>query len=488
MKKKELISLILFLSLILILMMDSTLILSNEVLIAADFRIYFDVIGIIIAVYTILHGAAILSFGYISDIIPRKNLLIIAGFLWGVTAVLHLFITEMWQLVLARMVAAIATGVTAPLSISYLADIVTSKARSKAFAFWSLISTIASLIAGSIALSFNTIPYEEIEAAGISDNINYIILNYSDLVHTWRYPFLYLGIIVIILSFFNIFFTVEPQRGVQDFHIKEEKYQYSYKIKISDLKYVFTRRSNLFLILNLFDVVASGLLVAFIFPYINLEMGISFGDPLGLKSIIVMLLIVIPLALIIGQFGFAHWGDKRVQRGDLSGRVKVATICGIVNIPFLVIAFIFAPNVTKQTFFFGEFATKGAEFWIFWVIFSLLLGVGLAFSFGIAPNWYSSLIDVNLPEHRGTMVAVASFVDTFGRALGAFLGGIIVTATDSFSMALLWSTLIFGIISICFWIPLFFTCEKDFNEVANIIKEREKKMKIDQQKEIIIDE
>lgn len=461
-------------------MMDNSLILPNQVLIAAELGIYFDTIGIMLGTYTILHGVSILSFGYISDLVERKRLLVVAGFLWGVSALLHLLIAEFWQLFLARMVAAVATGVTAPLSISYLSDIIPSSSRSKAFAFWSLITTIAYLIAGALALSFNRIPYEEIEAVGISENLNYIIVHYSDLVNTWRYPFFYLGILVLLLSFMNIFFTIEPKRGAKDRGLEklldEEKYQYSYKIKVSDLKYVFTRKSNAFLIINLFDVVSSGLLTAFIFPYINLEMGISFGSPIGLSAIIILLLFIIPIGLIIGQFGLAHWGDKKVQEGDLSGRVKVATICGILNIPFLIFAFLMSPNVASKSFFFGVILTNDTEFWILWIIFSLLLGLGLAFSFGIAPNWYSSLIDVNLPEHRGTMVAIASFIDSFGRAFGAFLGGFIVTATDSFSAALFWSTFIFGIISICFWIPLFFTCEKDFNEVAEILKERANKL------------
>ncbi|MHA1724734.1 MAG: MFS transporter [Promethearchaeota archaeon] len=481
MKKKEIISLFLFLFLILILIMDNTLIVSNEVLIAADLGIYFDIIGIMLGIYTIIHGIAILSFGYLSDIVTRKKLLIVAGFLWGITALFHILITEVWQLFFARIVAAIATGVTAPLSISYLADIIPSTARSKAFAFWSLISTVGYLIAGSFALSFNQIPYEELEAAGVSENLNYIIINYSHLVNTWRYPFFYLGILALFVSFLNIFFTIEPKRGAKDKGLepllKEERYQYSYKIKFSDLKFIFVRKSNFFLILNFFDVIASGLLTAFIFPYINLEMGISFSDPKGLLAIGILLAFIIPLALFIGQFGLAHWGDKKVQNGDLSGRVKVATICGILNLPFLIVAFLMSPNVSRKTFFFDTFSTGGIEFWLFWIIFSLLLGIGLAFSFGIAPNWYSSLVDVNLPEHRGTMVAIASFVDTFGRAFGAVLGGFIVTTTNSFSTALFWSTLIFGIVSTCFWLPLFLTCQKDFNAVAEILKERAEKLK-----------
>jgi MFS family permease len=336
-------------------------------------------------------------------------------------------------------------------------------------------------MAGTIALMFNRIPYQELEAVGISENLNYIISHYPDLLNTWRYPFLYLGIFALITTTLNLLFTTEPKRAAKEKSLEkilaENNFQYKYKIKISDLKLILTKKSNFFLIMNFFDVVASGLLVAFLFPYLNLEMGISFGDPFGLLAIIVLLLFIVPLGFVIGQFGFAHLGDKKVQHGDLSGRIKIATICGILNIPFLLFAFYMSPKVSNLTFFFGSLIVDYVGFWILWVIFSSFLGIGLAFTFGIAPNWYSSLVDVNLPEHRGTMIAMASFIDTIGRAFGAILGGFIITATNMFSLALFWSTLIFGILSTCFWIPLFFTCNKDLKEITETLKNRAEKIK-----------
>jgi len=475
MKKRELLSLLIFLLLILIIIIDNALILPNQVLIAADLNIYFDVLGLVLGLYIIVTGISLITFGYLTDILSRKKLILFAGVLWSIIAILHITIIEFWQLLFLRILAAIATGVTTPLVISYLADIVSSDSRAKTFAVWSLFSTLASLIGGIIALMFNRIPFEriDIESESIRANIDFIKLNYPNLLSTWKYPFLILGILALILTILNFFITIEPKRAAGDKYFEdllvEDKFRYSYKIKLRDLRYIFTRKSNFFLIINLFDVVASGLLVAYIFPYFELELGINITN---IVTAIVLILIIGPLGLIIGQFGLAHWGDKKVQKGDLSGRVKVATICSILTLPFLLLALSMAPNVSAQTFFFGRLNVDIMGFWILWVIFSILLGIGLAFTFGIAPNWYSSLIDVNLPEHRGTMVAMGSFIDTFGRALGAIIGGFMVTITDNFSATIFWSTLIFGIISTCFWIPLFFTCKKDFVEVDEIMKKR----------------
>lgn len=484
MKKREILSLTLFIILISIIIMDSSLILPNQVLIAADLGIYFDIIGLIIGSYIIINGISIIGFGYLTDRIERKKLLIFAGVLWSITAIMHILISNLIQLFIARFAAAIAVGVTGPLAISYLTDIVSSDSRSKIFAVWSFLSTIGSIFAGIFALTFNRIPFEriDIESESIRENIQFIALNYPNLLNTWRFPFIVLGFISLIFTILNFLLTQEPKRAAKDKLLEEilenEAYHYSYRIKFSDLKSIFKRKSNLFLTINLFDVVVSGLLIAYIFPYFELEMGISFGDPLGLSAIIVLFIIIVPLSLIIGQFGLAHWGDRKVQNGDLSGRVKVATICGILNIPFLLLAFSMTPNVANQTFFLSNISVNLVGFWLLWIIFGLFIGIGLGFSLGIAPNWFSSLIDGNLPEHRGTMVAMGLFIDTFGRALGVILGGFVVNLTDSFSLTIIWSTLIFGIISTCFWIPLFYTSKKDYEDINEIMKERTEKLKI----------
>ena len=481
MKRRELFSLILFLTLIMIITMDGAIVLPNQVLIAADFG-FTDLafIGLMIGLYTIVGGISVIFFGYATDLVNRKNLLVFAGFLWAITAILHFAITDIWQLIFLRLLAAIATGVTAPVAFSYLSDIVSSDSRSKAFAFWGLITTVGGLVAGSIALMFNKIPYNEIESVGISENLVEIIKNYPTLLNTWRYPFLLLGVLALVFSILNLLLTHEPKRAAKEKDLQEllsdEDLQYSYKIKFSDLKFIYERKSNLFLIINLFDVVGTGILIAYIFPYINLEMGISFGDPDGLAKILVLLLIAAPAGLIVGQFGLAHWADKKVQAGDLSGRVKVATICGILNLPFLLTALAMSPNVRTSTFFFGTVSVDPFGFWFLWIVFAILLGIGLAFSLAIGPNWYSSLIDVNLPENRGTMIAVASFIDTIGRSLGAFIGAMVILQTDSVAATIFWTSLIAGIASTCLWIPLFLTCDKDFYEVADILKKRAEEM------------
>ncbi len=471
MKKRELISLFFFLSLILIITLDNALFLPNEVLIMADLGINFTTLGIIISIYTIVNGISILIFGYITDMIERKKMLILAGVLWSLVAILHIFVEEFWQLMLVRIVAAIAVSITAPLVISYLADIISSDSRSKSFAFWGLLTNIGLLVAGVIALAFNAVDFEAI-ALPLDQKIDFIALTYPNILYTWRLPYFYLGIIALRFTILNYFVTIEPKRAAKEKQLEEvfldENILYSYKIKLSDLKLIFKRKSNFFLVFNFFDVIASGLVLAYIFPYIQLEIGVSIID---IKVIILFLFIII-LGLIIGQFWLAHLGDKKVKRGDLSGRVKVATICAILNLPFFLFGFAMTPNVANSSFFFGTLVVNEIGFWVFWLIYCTFIGVGLAFTMGIGPNWFSSMIDVNFPENRGTMVAVGLFIDSIGKALGVLIGGFVVTLTGSFSATIFWVFLISGIFSTCLWIPLFFTAKKDYLEINEEMKNR----------------
>ena len=69
-------------------------------------------------------------------------------------------------------------------------------------------------------------------------------------------------------------------------------------------------------------------------------------------------------------------------------------------------------------------------------------------------------------------------------ALGAAIGGFVVTVTGSFSATIFWVFLIAGIFSTCLWIPLFFTAKKDYIEINKAMEERASSLNQVQQEEI----
>ncbi|MCP4763656.1 MAG: MFS transporter [archaeon] len=115
-------------------------------------------------------------------------------------------------------------------------------------------------------------------------------------------------------------------------------------------------------------------------------------------------------------------------------------------------------------------------------VMGIILSIGLGFWLGVGPNWYASIIDVNLPEHRGTMIAMASFMDSIGRAIGSGLGGLIIeifilqNSIAPITDTLIFSILTVGVISAILWLPILKYCEKDFKEIIDTLQERAKKL------------
>jgi MFS family permease len=84
----------------------------------------------------------------------------------------------------------------------------------------------------------------------------------------------------------------------------------------------------------------------------------------------------------------------------------------------------------------------------------------------------SSVVEVNLPEHRATMIALANFADLLGNALGPLIGSYISTF---FSIqTAMWSMLIFWALNVLLWIPVLTNIRADLATMHERLEERAK--------------
>ena len=477
----------LFLPIIILVSSDAALLLTNQIQIVISFDTNMSFIGAIVGISLITKAISTLIFGYASDKYSRKKILIIGGIIWSFGELAVSLSPNKLSLLIFRVIASIGAGATTPVTMSLLADIFSSEKRGKSFAWFGIATMIGDLAGGMIGLMFNPIQSTDFPASIITfeEKINYLASTFPiEVIELWRKPFLImfvLGLIFVTL----IFLIKEPKRGGSESALRDilsdedVNYEDTYKIKKEDLKYIYTRKSNFWLIINFVDTIFSGLLLGFLITWLTLEVELSFT----LEDMVAVLPFVLILAfsLIFGQLFFAKIGDKKYTSGDYAGRVKVAVFCGIVQIPFLILGFLFAPNASNKTFFKGSLDLSGnsTAFMLVFILMAVVLGLGISFWMGVGPNWYSSMLDVNLPEHRGTMIATAAFMDAIGRAIGAWLGGALITyfTYTRNSIAPITDTIIFtiltvGVLSALLWIPILKYCKKDFEEVATIIKER----------------
>jgi len=498
-KLNIIIPVLLFLPLLLFISGDGGILLANEVLIIVDFRLTeFAIIGIIVGMSQIVRAISVMVFGYLADKYQRKLTLLLGGLIWASGMLICGYAPSPYWLLIGRIIASIGAGSDAPLSISLLSDIFPAKERGKSFAWWGLATTIGGLGTGVLALSFNKINYDFTnETISLQERIQYITEHYannpdpsiSQLVSYWRYPF-YLMAILGVISSLLILLVKEPKRGIaedklHDILINSDiDYSKTYTIKLKDLKYIYKRKSNFWLIINFVDTIFSGLLLGFIFVWL-LELGIRL-DNLGTQlPLLIPFMLIIVGFMLWGQFYFAHRGDKLVKNGDYAGRVKIAIFCGVAHIPFLIIAVFFYPDLGTYTFFKGslDLSSNIHLFAVLFILMAIVLGLGLGIEFGVGPAWFASMIDVNLPENRGSMIAAASFMDAIGRGLGAWWGALIIDwfkgplgSIKPVSDTIAFTTLTFGVISALLWLPILKYAKKDFKEVHDIIEQRAKNL------------
>jgi predicted MFS family arabinose efflux permease len=169
----------------------------------------------------------------------------------------------------------------------------------------------------------------------------------------------------------------------------------------------------------------------------------------------VLLFAIIGIAIFMGPPLFGWFGD-RWFRHTSKGRLLVCIICNYLSlIP------IFIAVVTP----FSAVNLVAAAFVI------SMLAVGLFINGGIGPNWYSTLLDINLPENRGTMISLALMFDSIGKGIGPFITGLFVDLQTAF----LWAIIIW-LISSFFWLPALHSISKDINSVNSILGQRAKEM------------
>ena len=93
---------------------------------------------------------------------------------------------------------------------------------------------------------------------------------------------------------------------------------------------------------------------------------------------------------------------------------------------------------------------------------------------GVNPNWYGTLTDINLPEHRATMISLASVKDQAGNALGPLVGAYFATLWGL--KAAMASVLVFWVLNILFWTPVLRYVRKDIGQAHRILTERAAEM------------
>ena len=365
--------------------------------IGADLGVGEGAIALVTTLSFLLSAIAAVGWAYAGDRRDRKPVLMAGTLLWaagtGGTALAGGYGT----FVLTQVVAAVGLGAVASVGFSVVSDLISPRRRGLVMSFWGLsqgLGTLGGTLAGGL-------------------------LGHAD----WRRPFVVVTVVGVVAAGAYLF-TYDIRRG--DSQPELAGVAYEHRISRSDLPGILARRTNVWLILQgLSAQVAFGSLVwlPVLFRSRAEAQGYTGGTAIVLGSVFATLFTLGGTLSILGGLV----GD-RLQRRTPRGRALVAAVGVLAAVPFYLVLFFVPMKIDVP-----DGASSGAV--VRGVLRSVLTEptvaaalatavVALALTSANSPNWFAMIVDVNPPEHRGTVYSLGNLVNGVGRAGGNALVGV----------------------------------------------------------------
>ncbi|WP_371803127.1 MFS transporter [Candidatus Lokiarchaeum ossiferum] len=322
-----------------------------------------------------------------------------------------------------------------------------------------IVPTIFSMVGDTAQPEKRTAAFAYINVAMIMGQLVGMLLG-GMMGDIWRIAYLITGTFSLLLAF-GLLGIKEPKRGAAEKELRGiEGAEYNFSLTKEDFKKIWSNKSNFWLITNFIDCIPSGIAFFLIFKYLEDTRNM---DP----EMITMVVLIAFIFGIGGALVFGFLGDRLFKK-DRRAKVLIALICNAFPILFFIIFLLSDYNLPDG-------ASMGDALSI--PAFVLAVGSLILLMFvnqGVGPNWHSTLTDVNLPEHRATMISLASFMDLIGHTVGPLIAGFM---TAQFGLqAAMWAAVFFWGLNVVLWLPIFFYIEKDLDNIHSVLEGRAKMM------------
>ncbi|MCC7294679.1 MAG: MFS transporter [Acidobacteria bacterium] len=392
-------------------------------------------LGWVTFVFTLCAAAATIAAGLLAGRGSRLRLCLAGSLTYGAIAVLSVLIphgrTGYAVFFLARALAGFGIGLIVPSVFALASDLVAADRRSTALGVLSV-----AMLAGRLA-GF---------AAGGAFAAN------------WRTAYALIGAINLALAA-ALASLREPPRGIREPELREAILAgavYRFRWTRKDAGALRAAPSNLWLIFNFVDVIPGSIILFLIFKYMK---DVHNMDAAAVNAAITGVF----AAGAAGAIVFGRVGDLWFRR-DRRAKVWTALLCNAVPALFMI------PFLTSRVWIpdgagVGEtFAVPGAVGLAAWIAAAVFINQG------VNPNWYGTLTDVNLPEHRAAMISFASVMDMAGNALGPLCASYLATRFGlRTAMA---AVLAFWIFNVFLWLPILSRVRRDLDRVHAILSGR----------------
>lgn len=328
----------------------------------------FKLGGEISLVFWLIGGFFTLFFGYFTDIVSRKKLLIVSMLFGEIPCFLTGFVETYQQFFWLRALTGIGIGAIIPITYSLLADYFPSNMRSAATGYLGLI-------------------------VGLGIGGGQLLAGFTGPEYGWKISF----IIVSVPNFFFLllyaFFATEPERGKSDENVSDIT-----KIDYSIIKKLVSKKTNILVFLQ---GIAGTVPWSVFFVYLTDYLAQDIGYSVQVASLVVF---VIGIAAMVGGFVGGLIGNKLYNiepryQPLLSG---ICTFIGMIPTAFLINLNPVSANAS--------------------VTYPIILGLLSGFFITItAPNMKAVLMNVNHPQTRGMAFSIYNLADGLGRGFGPFI-------------------------------------------------------------------
>jgi MFS family permease len=402
--------------------------------IMSEYSITESSIGTIGSAFTIVGAAVSLIFGFMADRTSRKWLLafvILAGEIPCLLTGFPAFTRTYNQLLFLRILTGLGIGGIFPITFSLIGDYFHAHHRAMANAAvgaaWGIGQLLGGILAGFLAGPFG-----------------------------WRFPFIVAALPNFLLVPLFLLIAREPQRGAHEEQVQALRAQgieYKEKIRLADLKYVLTNKTNILgYVQGIPGSLPWGILPFYLIAYYEIVQGFS-------KEMATTIFTLFGVGATIGGL-LGAWAGQILYRRDprylplLCGGTVLA---GIIPTLFM----LNIPWPESPTF----------AYMLIPILFALFAGAMIAVA---GPNIKAMLLNVNPPEHRGTVFALHNLFDAIGRGVGPFIGGLLIVSrgypfTIYFS-ALMWIPC--GLI----YLAIYWTIRDDLNYMDNYMDAKRTKL------------
>jgi MFS family permease len=421
------------------------------------------------ALFLLASSSFALIWGYYSDRINRTKLILAGGFSWTIGMLLTGVSMGFLMITLSRIISGAGLGCVLPVGYSILSDTIPPEERSGWFGWIAILSSASNAI-----------------GQGLSSFLGPIL--------SWRFPFFLMAGISIGVVFL-MFFVKLPSRGAREDELTELgelDLEYSYRIAKDDLGEILNKKTNIYLtIQGFFAIIPGTVLIYFLTSMLSLHYFNELPQEIRLQTSTIFAGMV-GVGYILGNIFLSYLGDILFRRNK-KNRTRLATVCMFLTIPFCFLTMIsIQPVDTFKLNISYPLIIPTQEIWTYiiltiidvfnvypgYIYFFIAALIASTLSSGPVANKRAIMIDVNLPEHKGTATSLFNLSEQIGKGLTLLL--------SSFLISLLGSIFNMIVFSILFWIPagiLWYlsikTVEEDMMEKSYILKERKQTTLID---------